>query len=447
MNREGSRKKIVLCYTSCYKENKGIDILYGPLSLAYLAGHTPGNYELELVDEYVGEDMDARHVVADIVAFSSLSSGINRTYGLADVLRERGILTVLGGAHASALPEEAGQHVDVVIRGEGEGPWKAFLEDYEKGRYRKVYHGRMDVSLDTLGTPDRKFIHPNYPYPSLMTSRGCPFECTFCYLSVYPDRKYRTIPHETVLEDMETLRGQKIMIITDENFIGYSSGDYEDRKRLLRKMAERNFGFYWGCQASVNIARQPELLELMYKAGCRIVFIGYETIDGEGLKAVNKKQNIGMDYRELVRNIHSKKIAVISSVILGLDNHKPGYHVELIRELKRVRTDLVRVFLMTAWPGTPLYRQMEAEGRVSGDWEILRKDIPNIKYRHYSNAGIIEARSVIMKTFFSRGHVFRLVIRWIFIDRSLIGSLIRIWWRSITSEKIRTSRAYEMTGR
>lgn len=444
MNPEGSRKRIVFCYTSCYKENEGIDVLYGPLSLAYLARHTPDQFELELVDEYVGEDLDAHRVAADIVAFSSLSSGINRTYALAEILRQRGILTVLGGAHASALPEEAIQHVDVVIRGEGEGPWKTFLEDFENGTWKEFYHGRMDVSLDGLGIPDRNFIHHNYPYPSLMTSRGCPFSCTFCYLSVYPDREYRTIPHETVLQDMESLRGERIVVITDENFIGYSDKDYKNRKSLLRKMADRKFGFYWGCQASVNIAGQPELLDLMYEAGCRIVFIGYETIDNEGLKSLNKKQNVALDYREVIRNIHKKKIAVISSVILGLDNHKPGYHLQLIRELRRIRTDLVRVFFMTAWPGTPLYRQMEEEGRVSKEWDLLRKDIPSLKFSHYTSAEIIEARSVIMKAFFSRNHVLRLAVRWMFIDRSLIGMLFRIWWRSITSEKIRTNRAYEV---
>lgn len=445
MNPGQRRKKIVFCYTSLYKENEGIDILYGPLSLAYLAGHTPETFEMELYDEYVGEDLDARTVEADIVAISSLSSGIKRAYELAGILRERGIISVLGGAHATAMTDEALQHVDVVIRGEGEGPWKAFLEDYEKDAVKDVYEGRMDVPLDGLGAPDRKFIHPNYPYASLMTSRGCPFECTFCYLSVYPDRKYRTIPHETVLCDMESLRDEKILVITDENFIGYSREDYEDRKKLLRKMAERRFGFLWGCQASVNIASQPELLELMYDAGCRIVFIGYETVDSEGLHSVNKKQNINLDYREVIRNIHDKKIAVISSVILGMDNHRPGYHKELIRELKRIRTDLVRVFLLTAWPGTVLYRQMEAEGRVSGDWDLLRKDIPTLKFNHYSNVEIIEARSIIMKTFFSKKHVFRLALRWISIDRSLIGMLIKIWWRSISSEKIRTDRAYQVS--
>ncbi len=440
-----SRPRIIFCYTSRYKENQGIDILYGPLSLAYLARHTPSHFDLQLVDEYVGQDLDAGRVEAEIVAFSSLSSGIMRTYELASTLRDRGILTVIGGAHASALPEEALQHVDVVIQGEGEGPWRSFLQDYENGKWKRLYYGRMDVSLDGLGTPDRRFIHPGYPYASLMTSRGCPFECSFCYLSVYPDRKYRSIPHETVLEDMESLRGERIVVITDENFIGYNLKDYEDRKMLLRKMAERNFGFFWGCQASVNIAGQPELMELMYRAGCRIVFIGYETSDEEGLRSVNKMQNVGLDYREVVRNIHRKKIAVISSVILGMDSHRPGYHLHLIRELSRTRTDLVRVFLLTAWPGTPLFREMEAEGRVSGDWDILRKDIPTLRYRHYSAAGIIEARSRIMNTFFSRTHVLRLITRWMFIDRSLITLLIRIWWRSITSEKIRTKRAYEVT--
>jgi radical SAM superfamily enzyme YgiQ (UPF0313 family) len=194
----------------------------------------------------------------------------------------------------------------------------------------------------------------------------------------------------------------------------------------------------------VNIASQPELMDLMYRAGCRIVFMGYETVDREGLIFLNKKQNMDLDYRELIRKIHRKKIAVISSVILGLDTHKPGYHTTLIRELKRVRTDLVRVFLMTAWPGTPLYRQMESEGRVSKNWRILRKDIPTLKYRYYSNTEIIEARSVIMKTFLSRSHVLKLAIKWIFIDRSLITLLFRIWWRSITSEKIRENRAYSV---
>jgi radical SAM superfamily enzyme YgiQ (UPF0313 family) len=275
-----------------------------------------------------------------------------------------------------------------------------------------------------------------------MTSRGCPFKCTFCYLSVYPDRKYRTIPHEMVLEDMESLRNERIVVITDENFIGYDREDYENRKQLLRKMIKRKFKFYWGCQASVNIAFQPELLELMYKAGCKIVFIGYETQDPEALRSINKDQNLDLDYKQVIRNIHKKKIAVIASTILGMDNQKPGYHKDLIRELKRIKVDLVRVFFMTAWPGTTLYKELDKEKRVSAEWDVLRKDIPTLKFTHYSNIEIIEARQIITRTFFNKSHVARIILRWLFIDRSLIGLFIKMWWRNKVSEKIRIRRAY-----
>jgi radical SAM superfamily enzyme YgiQ (UPF0313 family) len=360
------------------------------------------------------------------------------------VLRKRGIICVLGGAHGTALPDEALQHFDVVIKGEGELPWKSFLRDFEQRQIQNVYHGKMNVSLEHLGTPDRRFVHSNYPYASLMTSRGCPFHCTFCYLTVYTDRKYRAIPHEIVLEDMESLRGERIVIITDENFIGYDRKDYENRKELLRKMIDRKFGFHWGCQASVNIAYQPELLELMYQAGCKVVFIGYETSDHEGLLSVNKKQNLNLDFREAVRNIHKKKIAVIASTILGLDHQKAGYHKDLIRELRKFKVDLVRVFFMTAWPGTTLFEQLKKESRVSEEWEILRKDIPTLKFKHYSNSEIIEARKEVMNAFFNKSHVVRTILRWVFRDRSLIGLLIKIWWRNKTSEKIKNSRAYEV---
>ena len=436
------KPKIVFCYPSFYKENQGIDILYGPLALAYLARHTPDNYEKVLYDEYVGENLNPDTVETDIVAFSAITSGINRAYQLADVLRERGIICVLGGAHATALPKEALQHFDVVIKGEGETPWQKFLRDFENKTIQAEYNGKMNVSLQNLGTPDRNFIHKNYPYPSLMTSRGCPFFCSFCYLSIFPDREFRPIPHNTVLEDMKSLRGEKVVIITDENFIGYEEKHYEDRKLLLNKMTHQNFGFIWGCQASANIAFQPELLELMYRAGCRVVFIGYETNDAASLQDLNKKQNLNLDFKQVVKNIHQKNIAVIASTMLGLDNQTNGYHKKIIRELKRIKVDLVRVFYITAWPGTPFYRQMEKQNRIHPEWDTLRKDIPTLKYKHYTKTEIILARNEIVKAFYNKRHVFKIILRWFLKDRSLLSVFLHIRKRNITSEKIRNNRAY-----
>ncbi len=437
--------KLIFCYPSYDKENEGTEMLYSPLALAYLATHTPDHYEITLFDEYVGEDLDPNTVEADIVAFSSLSSGINRAYELANVLRKRGITCVIGGAHATALPEEALQFFDVVIKGEGETPWKEFLADFENETIQPTYYGKMNVSLEALGMPDRKFIHPSYHYPSLMTSRGCPFHCSFCYLTVYKNRKYRPIPHETVLEDMRSVNDSQLVIITDENFIGYTKKNYQDRKDLLRKMIDCKFDFIWGCQASTNIADQPELMELMYKAGCRGVFVGFEATDEEALKSINKKHNLNIDYKDIVKKIHKKKLAVIASTILGMDNQSNGYHKHLIKELKRIKADYVRVFYMTAWPGTILYKELEKENRVTSDWNSLRKDIPTTKFKNYNHEEIIEARKAILGYFFSTRHIIKTSFIWLFRDTSLLGLFIKMWWRNKKSERIRNKRAYNST--
>ncbi len=432
---------LVFCYAANDNEKEGTELLYSPLSLAYMARHTPDHYEITLYDEYVGDPLPEATVEADLVAVSSLTSGITRAYRIANALRERGIHTVIGGAHATALPEEALEHFDTVVMGEGEMPWKEFLADYEQGSPGNKYFGKMNVPLDELGTPAREHIHPNYHVPSVLTSRGCPYACSFCYLTVYKHRKYRPIPHETVLEDLETLRNEPIVAFTDENFIGYREKDRADRKVLLRKMIERKFPFTWGCQATVHLAFDRELMELMYRAGCRAVFIGFEASDEDELRSVNKKQNLGTDYHEVVRELHRHKLAVIASTILGLDHHKKDYHKKLIRELKGYKVDFVRVFYMTAWPGTPLFRQLEKEGRISRDWDKLRQDIPSLTFKQYSHEEAIEARKQIIRAFFNWRYALRVVFRWLLIDRSFLWLFIKLQIRNIRSEKIRNARA------
>ncbi|MCF8352723.1 MAG: radical SAM protein, partial [Bacteroidales bacterium] len=421
--------------------NRGTEFLYSPLSLAYLSAHTPDYYQKELYDEYVGEDIDPYTAKADIVAMSPLTSGVNRAYQVADILRERGVTCVIGGAHASAMPEEALEHFDTVIIGEGEKPWKNFLTDFENKRIRKTYFGRMDVPLENLGVPDRNMVHPNYHYPSINTSRGCPYSCSFCYLTVYKNRRYRTIPHENVLKDMEKLRDKSLVVVTDENFIGYSREDHSDRKKLLKKMIERKFDFYWGCQASLNIAEDPELMDLMYESGCRSVFIGFESANPADLKEIRKNHNANIDYKKIVETIHSHKLTVIASCILGLDNHNKDYHKQLIRDLKQMKVDYVRVFLMTSWPGTPLNKKLKEQGRLIENWDRTRKDIPNIHYMNYTHKEILSARKEVMDAFFNFSHVLRTIMRWLFIDRSLMKLFIKMTIRNRISEHIRNKRA------
>jgi radical SAM superfamily enzyme YgiQ (UPF0313 family) len=182
----------------------------------------------------------------------------------------------------------------------------------------------------------------------------------------------------------------------------------------------------------------------MYKAGCRSVFIGFESSASEVLKEVKKNHNLGVNYKDSIRNIHKHKISVIASTILGMDSHQNGYHKSLIREVKHIKADLIRVFYMTAWPGTPLFKSLEQEGRVNKKWDQVRQDIPSIQFLHYTHEEIIKARKEIMDSFFNLRRNIVVIFRWLFIDRSLITLFIRMNIRNRTSEKIRNSRAEQM---
>jgi radical SAM superfamily enzyme YgiQ (UPF0313 family) len=432
--------RLELIYPSRTKENFNTELLYSPLALAYLARHTPAHFDIGLQDEYVSDDVDPQRLRADLAAFSPITPGITRAYRLADDLRARGITCVAGGAHVSALPDEALAHFDAVVVGEGEGPWRRLVADFEAGKLEGVYEGRMDVSLEDLGTPMREHIHPRYRSPSVMTSRGCPYACSFCYLNSFPHRRYRTIPHDTVIEDLDSIRTSPQVIVTDENFIGYDETDFEDRKVLLERMVRRGYDFVWGCQTTVNVAYQPELLDLMYRSGCRAVFVGFESVDRSGLEEINKRQNYEVDYHDIIRRIHDHKIAVIASCILGLDSHEPGYHKELIRSLKETQADFPRVFFMTAWPGTPLFEKLEKEDRACRDWDAVRKDMPSIRFKNYTHEEILAARKEVMDAFFSPVNVTRVLGRWVLKDRSLLTFFLKKAVKNRIVERVRQVR-------
>ena len=434
--------KLAMVYPSRVKETVGEELLYSPLALGYLARHTPSNYQVTLYDEYVGADVDPDRLDADLVAVSAITPGIKRAYEIGDRLRKRGIKTIIGGAHVSALPDEALRHFDSVCIGEGEGPWKRFLEDFEKQSTQPTYFGPMNVPLDTLGTPRRDLIHANYQYPWVMTSRGCPHNCSFCYLTVFKERKYRTIPHDTILEDLDSVRDQSLVVVTDENFIGYTDHDIEDRKVLLEKMIRRNYKFFWGGQASTTLATEPELMSLMYRAGCRAVFVGFESIDEEGLKLVNKNHNVGLDYQQVIARLHDHKLAVIASTILGLDSHDRAYPDRLIAAMKKAKADFPRVFFATAWPGTPLFESLEKEGRVNRNWDEVRKDVPSIQFKNFTHEEAIAARKKILDAFFNVVSISKTLSRWILHERTLILTYLKMVVRNRIAEILKRHRSY-----
>ena len=434
--------KLALIYPAMHSDLYASNLLYSPLALAYVAAYTPNDWEITSYDEYVDEYVDPDRIDADLVAMSALTPNILRAYYLADKLRQRGIKTVCGGAHVSALPDEAVQFFDAVVLGEAEPIWPQVIADFESGNLQQVYDGGLDRSVEDIRLPRRDLIHKNYRYPSLITSKGCPFRCDYCYLSLYEKKKYRVLPVDAIIEDMEVINRQNrsLVVFGDENVSGYSAKDHENRVELFERMIKKRFSFVWGAQTTIDIYQKPDLLKLMRAAGCRALFVGLETTDSDLGEQVNKSFADRIDYKEAIRVIHKHSIGVIGSYILGLDSHDESYVKRLPKVVKRLNIEYPRIFFLTAWPGTPLYKRLQKQGRIPKGYTQVRKDIPNILYSHFSEEEIREAHKYIKKNFFTKPYIAKIVLRWLFKDPPMVKFFLKVLSSNITPEARRLKK-------
>jgi radical SAM superfamily enzyme YgiQ (UPF0313 family) len=419
--------KLTLIYPSIHSDIYTSELLFSPLALAYVGAYTPNDWKITLCDEYVDQYVDPNKIDADLVAMSALTPNIPRAYYLADKLRRRGIKTVCGGAHVTALPDEALHFFEAVVLGEAEPVWPQVIADFEGGNLKKIYDGGMVHSLEDIRLPRRDLIHKNYHYPSLITSKGCPFYCDYCYLSVFKKKKYRLLPVDAIIEDMERVNRQTdyFAIVVDENISGYSAKDLENRVELFEQMIRKKFSFFWGAQSTINIYKKPELLKLMRAAGCRALFVGLESIDSDLGRQVNKNFADTINYKEAIKVIHRHRIGVVGSFILGLDNQDMSYARQLPRQVKKLNIDYPRVFFLTALPGTPLYKRLQEQGRIPKGYYQVRKNIPNIVYTHFSEEEIREAHKYIKRNFFTKPYIAKIVLRWLFKDPGMVKFFLK----------------------
>ncbi len=349
---------------------------FQPLSLAYIAAVTPSHWEIKILDEniekFAFED-------ADLVGITGFTSNINRAYEIAGIYREKKIKVIMGGIHASMLPDEALQHVDTVVAGEVEGIWKQVIEDFENNRLLPRYNGpRIDLSQTQI-IPRHDLLHPNYFWNSVQTSRGCPFNCNFCSVSQYLGREYRQRKAEDVLNELAQIKGTYITFI-DDNLIGHSPASRSRAVALFEGMISRGLGKRWWMQTSMNAADDEHLLELAAQAGCMYVFIGFETINEKTLQAMKKGVNlkIGVEnYKKVVDKFHKQGIGVLASFVIGNDYESPEYYHELADFLVSAGIDIVQISILTPLPGTAFMEQMQQEGRLiyrdlPADWDKYR---------------------------------------------------------------------------
>lgn len=345
---------------------------FPPLAYGIISALTPDNWEVEIIDE----NYDSfKYKEADLVGLTGFTSSIYRAYQIAEIYKQNKIPVVIGGIHASMLPEEAANYADSVVVGEVESVWKNLLEDFENNKLKKFYHGER-LSLDNIPPIDYSIFNPNYLVSSTLTTRGCPFDCEFCTVTAFNGGKYRMRPVENVLDEIEKMPQDKFFFV-DDNIIGYSKASKEHARQIFQGIIDRGIKKTWWSQASLNFAKEPELLKLAYESGCCLIFIGVEAETEEGLVATNKRLNkkIGVDkFNESFDKIREVGIAVLGSFIFGLDSDSLQDIRNRREFIKKANVDCYQTGILTPMPGTKTYKRMDADDRIvrnnyPKDWE------------------------------------------------------------------------------
>ncbi|HBD08529.1 MAG TPA: B12-binding domain-containing radical SAM protein [Syntrophobacteraceae bacterium] len=344
-----------------------------PLGLGYVAAATPPGHEVRVVDEAV-ESIDF-DVQADLVGIGVMTPNSLRGYEIADEFRKRNRLVVIGGIHASMLPEEARQHADVVVIGEAENTWPQLLRDFRGGQLQGVYRAEPYVDLWDSPSPRRDlFKRHAYRFPStVMATRGCPHGCSFCSTSKFFGRKYRKRNPANVAREIASLP-DRLFIFVDDNLC--FDREYSlDLLRLIIPLKKR-----WVCQVTLNIAEDDKLLAAMRKAGCIGVLLGIESINEHNIAFIGKGINVVTEYREKIRRIHREGIFVQGSFVFGFDNDDIHSFEPVLDFVTSTKLEAANFCILTPLPGTSIFSKFKAEGRLlHKDWS--KYDRLNVVYQ------------------------------------------------------------------
>ena len=331
---------------------------FARITLTTLAALVPPEHEVAIHDARLSEpDYEGDW---DLVGFTGMTCEIPHVYEMADRFRVSGKLVVIGGYHASALPEEARAHADIVVVGEAEILWPQIVAECADGGPRgTVYRNGTFVDMRDMVMPRRDLLDQQMytVLNTLQATRGCPHNCEYCAVTKFFGRSYRSRPVAQVVDEIKR-RPEKRWMFLDDNLIANPSYAKELFEALIP------LGITWGAQASITLARDPELLDLYAAAGGRYAFIGFESISEAALASIRKRFNKPGQYVEDVRQIHRRGITIMGSFIFGLDHDDLGVFRRTVAFVDAARIDIPLYNILTPLPGTVLYEKMEAEGRI-----------------------------------------------------------------------------------
>ena len=352
-----------------YRHKGGIfkkALRYQPLTLTTLAALIPTelNIDVQLIDEGIQEIPASLEV--DLIGMTVITGTAKRAYELADKFRAKGVSVVLGGPHVTLMPEEAQAHADAICVGYAEQSWPQLLHDFVAGRMESRYSQAPDFTLGADPFPRRELFDSSLFLTQAVfeASRSCHHDCEFCTAPAAWGRKQYQRPIEWVIEDIRRV-GKNRIIFIDLNLVS----DPRYAKELFRQLIPMNLS--WFGLSTVLIAHDKELLELMARSGCKGLLLGLETVSESSLQDAKKRFNASVGYKGLIDDLHQLGIAVQGCFVFGLDHDTPDVFEATVQFTIDAGVDLPRFAILTPFPGTPLFKRIEAEGRIlNRDWEF-----------------------------------------------------------------------------
>ena len=362
------RIDIVVVYVPRYERGHGVHFV-PPITGIHLAALTPPGHDVRVVHQQTLPPGDRTAILdtdAQLVALSFFSGFADEAWALAAALRARGKQVVAGGPHVSFQPDEALQHCDAIVVGEAEAAWPRLVHDAAAGRLRPRYDGSA-APLQGLPTPRYDLLPRRFFVPRVIqATRGCPFRCSFCTVPTL-NPGFRTRPVADVLRDVAheepgwTWWQRKVAWFWDDNL----TADRKYVKSLLRQMIPLDR--WWLTQASIDICRDEELLDLMEQSGCIGIFLGIESLHAPSLRAANKRQNRVEQYAAAIEKLHARGICVMAGFIAGFDHDDAEGVVAMADQLQQIGVDVPFLSVLTPFAGTPLWDQLQAQGRLLED--------------------------------------------------------------------------------